>query len=99
MTSLSSRKLIYSTPPQLVASQSSSTFTISDISQSLSVTPAAIDGVKEGGREQRESVLPCNCFTCDTQNCKSQLKQRPYAFKLFTVAPSLKPFGMSALPQ
>jgi hypothetical protein len=49
--------------------------------------------------ERRESVLPCNCFTCDTQNCKSQLKQRPYAFKFFTVAPLLKPFDMSALPQ
>jgi hypothetical protein len=47
----------------------------------------------------RARFLPCNCFTCDTQNCKSQLKQRPYAFKLFTVAPSLKPFSMSALPQ
>ena len=44
MTSLSSRKLIYSNPPQFAASQSSSTFTISDISQSLEVTPAAIAG-------------------------------------------------------
>jgi hypothetical protein len=57
MTSLSSRKLIYSNPPQFAASQSSSTFTISDISQSLSVTPAAIDGVTEGSTERRERAF------------------------------------------
>ena len=27
--------------------------------------------------ERRESVLPLHLFTRDTQNCKSQLKQRP----------------------
>jgi hypothetical protein len=37
----------------LATSQSSNTFTISPIPKSLSVTPAAIDGVKEGDREQR----------------------------------------------